>query len=501
MLKVLRFFTCWFAAGVSLRPAHLHIERSASMHWPRLTRALGAAVGGLLAAAFLPAAAALADDYHIVPDPNSTEVVTGYYGLYTALPALDGSALGHQTFDVDDTTLGTVVGSFDADESTTSGIFFGGTNDEILVTSDVSGTTGTGAGEVPPVGSVFDTFTFGDSGFGNVYSDLASATAGGDVISDTFVTPFGDYTTPLVFDAATIPVSELSTLVTDEYGIVPVSDDDISAISGIPPLAVATQGSQEFANAAGTFDADTTTTYDYLGNATEAILVTSDVSGTTGTGAGDVPPVGSVFNIITTDFDGYDYVYSDLASTTPGGANEITETLVTPYGDFAFPNTIDAAAIAAGPIAVPLSDDYDIVPASAQEFSGINGVPPLDVAIQGYQQFDVDNTALGTVAGTFDADISTSADSFGDVDKTILVTSDVSGTTGTGAGEVPPVGSVFDTFTFGNGGYENIYTDLASTTVGGDVISDTLVTPFGDFTIPATIDAAAGLASDSFLGI
>jgi hypothetical protein len=472
------------------------------MYLPRLTRALGAATGGLLGAALLPAAAAFADDYAIVPDPNSTEVVTGYYGLYTALPALDGSPLGYQTFDVDDTTLGTVVGSFEADESTTSGIFFGGTNDEILVTSDLSGATGTGAGDVPPVGSVLDTFTFRDSGFENIYSDLVSATAGGDVISDTFVTPFGDYTTPLVFDAAAIPVAELSTLVADSYGIVPISGDDVSAVSGIPPLAVAAQGSQEFATADGTFDADTITTWDYLGNATEAILVTSDDSGAAGTGAGEVPPVGSVFNVITTDFSGYDYVYSDLASTTPGGANEITVTLETPYGDINVPNTFDATAVIdADPTAVPLSEDYDIVPASAVAPSGINGIPPFNVAIQGYQQFDVDNTGLGTGAGTFDADVSTAADSFGDVDKAILVTSDLSGTTGTGAGDVPPVGSVFDTFTFGDSGFENIYSDLASVTGGGDVISDTFVTPFGDFTIPATIDAAAGLANDTFLGL
>jgi hypothetical protein len=471
------------------------------MHRPRLTRALGAAAGGLLGATFLPAAAALADDYAIVPDPNSTEVVTGYYGLYTALPALDGSALGYQTFDVDDTTLGTVVGSFDADEATTSGVFFRGTSEEILVTSDVSGTTGTAAGDVPPVGSVLDTFMFGDTGFGDVYSALTSPTSGVDTVSDTFVTPFGDFTTPLAFDAAAIPVAELATLVTQDYGFVPVSGDDVGAISGIPPFAVAEPGPQEFATADGTFDADTVKTWDFAGNATEAILVTS-TSGTTGTAAGDVPPVGSVFNIVTFDAPGYQFVYSDLAPTTPAGADTVTETLVTPYGDYTFPDTFDASAIvAAGEVTdVPLADDYDIVPASTEQFTGINGVPPLDVATQGVQTFDVDNTALGTVAGTFDADVSAAGDSYGDIDRTILVTSDLSGTTGTAAGDTPPVGSVFDTFTFGDSGFENIYSDLASTTAGGDVISDTFVTPFGDFTIPATIDAAAGLANDIFMG-
>ena len=172
------------------------------MDRPRISLALGAAAGVLLGVTFLPAGAAFADTYDIVPDPNSTELVSTYYGLYTALPALDASALGYQTFDVDDTTLGTVVGKFEGYEATTSGVFFHATNHEILVTSVLSGTTGTAAGDVPPVGSVFDTFTFGDTGFENIYIDLASTAAGGDVISDTLVTPFGDFTIPATVDLA-----------------------------------------------------------------------------------------------------------------------------------------------------------------------------------------------------------------------------------------------------------------------------------------------------------
>lgn len=89
-------------------------------------------------------------------------------------------------------------------------------------------------------------------------------------------------------------------------------------------------------------------------------------------------------------------------------------------------------------------------------------------------------------------------DVLGNVTQTLLVTSDVSGTPGTAAADVPPVGSVIETITIGDTGYENIYSDLASTTPGGDVISDTLVTPWGDLTVPVTLDMAAGLASDSF---
>ena len=93
----------------------------------RITRALGAVASGVLGSAFLSAAVAFADDYDIVPDPNSTEVVTGYYGLLSALPAFDGTVQGYQLFDVDDTTLGTVVGTFDADESAVSNVLGGTT--------------------------------------------------------------------------------------------------------------------------------------------------------------------------------------------------------------------------------------------------------------------------------------------------------------------------------------------------------------------------------------
>ncbi len=62
---------------------------------------------------------------------------------------------------------------------------------------------------------------------------------------------------------------------------------------------------------------------------------------------------------------------------------------------------------------------------------------------------------------------------------------------------VVPVGSVFDVSTYG-GGWENIYADLAGAGANGhDVITDTLVTPWGtdidlSWLLQGT-DAAAGL--------
>ncbi len=456
----------------------------------RITRTLGAAAGGLLGAAFLPAAAAFADDYVIVPDSGSTEVLTGIYGSQTAPPAVDETVEGYQLFDVKDTTLGTVVGTFHGDESTASDSF--GDIDKALLVTSTSDPTGTAAGDVPPVGSVFDTYTFGDTGYANIYSDLASTTPGADVISDTLVTPFGDITIPVTFDAAVVAAADAGAgALADDYGIVPdpTSAETITAIGGVPPLDVAIQGTQQFDVGTGTFDAAKTTTMDIFGTQTEALLVTS-TSDPTGTAAGDVPPVGSVFNVINPGY-GFENVYSDLPS--PSG-DVISDTVVTPFGDFTLPTTFDAAAVPnTDAVAVALADAYGIVPASTEEFTGINGVPPLDVAIQGTQQFGVGTGGTGT----FDADVSTASDSLGDIDEAIRVTS-TSDPTGTAAGDVPPVGSVFDTYALGDTGFENIYAVLASTTPGADVISDTLVTPLGDITIPLASDAAVA-AADSFL--
>jgi hypothetical protein len=470
------------------------LNGAAAVDRRRITRTLGAAAGGLLGVAFLPAAAAFADDYNIVPDPGSTEQVTGIYGTgfgfdgtNSAPPAVAGGIQGDQLFDYTDTTTG-ATGTFDGDESNVVDSF-GDTNQEVLVIPCASDITCTDA---PPVGSVFDTYTLGDSGYENIYSAVPSS--GGDVISDTWVTPLGDYTIPVTLDAADVAVADAAGVpLGDGDDFVPGSASTVTAITGIAPVDVAIQGDQLFdvdnaSNAPiGSFDADETTTSDIAGTNTEAVLVTKDLLGT------DVPPVGSVFNTI--NLGGFENIYSDLASTTPG-ADTISDTVVTPLGDFTIPVTFDAAA-AEVPVSVDLPDGDDIVAdpnAPAEVLTGINGLPPADVSIQGDQLFDLDNAA-GTVLGTFDADETTTLDMYGNTTQTLLVTSDVTGTSGTAVGEVPPVGSVIVTDTLGSG-FENIYTDLASTTPGADVFSDTLVTPFGDLAIPVTSDLAAGLATD-----
>jgi hypothetical protein len=475
----------WGAVPLDLRIGLAADQAISATTRRRSARILGAAAGGLLGVAFMPAAAAFADDYTI--DPTGTETVTGIYGTGlgsadTAPPAVAGTAEGFQEFNYSDTSTG-ATGSVLGDESTvTDG--FGDTNEEVDVTSS-SGT------DAPPVGSVFDTYTLGDSGYANIYSAVPSAD--GDVITDTWVTPEGDSTVPLTFDAADVFIADAPGAPLGDGGVfVPILDanDIVISVNGIPPIDMVLQGHEHFGvdNAAGTsvgtFAGDESTTADVAGTYTEAVLVTKDLSGTAGTADGDVPPVGSVFNTI--NLDGWENYYSDLTSTT-GGADTITDTLVSPTGeDITMPTTFDAAA-AETPVSVDLPDGDDITPVGTEVFNGVNGLPPVDIGVQGGQEFDVLSSS-GTTLATFDADETKTLDLFGDVTQTLLVTS---------GDEAMPTGSVIETVSLGSG-FENIYTDMASTAAGGDMYTDTLVTPFGDVTIPVTYDLATGLASDIF---
>ena len=459
----------------------------------RITRrTLGAAAGGLLSVAFLPGAIAFADDYEI--DPTGTETITGLYGsglfgAFVAPPALEGSIQGYQSFGYTDTTTG-ASGTFMGYASTDGS----GANEQVLVTS--------GAGtDAPPVGSVFDTYNYG-YGTESIYSAIPTTGGGADALSQTTMTPFGDYTVPMTFDAADVPAADATGVpLGDGDHFVPLSASTITAINGDPPLTMVIQGDQTFdvdsaaATSVGSFGAVETTTSDGLGTDTEAVLVTNDISGTAGTAAGDVPQVGSIFN--TVNYGGIENIYADLTSATPGGPDTLSDTLVTPFGDFSIPVTFDAVA-AETPVSIDVpdgagmpdalaGDDIVAAPGHPEVFTGVNGLPPGDVAVQGQQEFDLDKGS--TVLGTFDADETKTLDLFGDTTQTLLVTS------GT---DTLPTGSAIETVSLGSG-FENIYADLTSAIPGGpDVISDTLVTPFGDIAIPNTLDAVAGLATDMF---
>jgi hypothetical protein len=464
---------------------------------------LGVAIGALLGAAFLPTAAvAFADSYQIIPDPSSTEEITGFFGEPTAPPAVAASIQGQQVFEVVDTTTDKPVGTFAADESTNPSLY-GAANQLLLVTKDLSGTTGTATGDTPPVGSVFDIANYGN-GYETIYSDLASPN--GDVITDSWTNPFGTGSIPATYDVAAglgaDSVDAPPVHLTDGYDFAPATGvtENITSVDGFSPADIAVEGNQlvDVYNAAsdqatGAFEGEVTNTSDVLLNYTEEILVTNDVSGTVGTAAGDTPPVGSLYNVF--------YIFGDnsiynLYSVTPtASGNVVSDVIVSPYGDITIPISFyDATgAMTVNSFTIP-TDDETIVPVGSEQISGVNGVPPLDSSFQGYQEFELDN-ASGNTIGNFDADVTTTNSFFGGSSEALLVTAE-SGTAGAAVGDLPPVGSVIDVNSLGFG-YETVYSDLVSTT-GTNVISETLVTPMGDFAINPTMDLAVNAADSSF---
>jgi hypothetical protein len=430
----------------------------------------------LLGLAFLPFAVAHADAYDGI-NATGTETITGIYGHGfsggdTAPPAVAGSIQGDSAFTYTDTTTGT-NGTFDGFESS-SNDGLGDINTEVYVAGDVSGTDG------PAVGSIFDTYTFDDGTFANVYSDVDGN------VTDTLESPlYGNFVIPTTFAAANVMVADAGGVTDGVAGddIIPLQTEVADSISGIPPLTVADQGTQSFGvdNSSGTgigsFNAVDTTTTDGYGTYTEGVLATS---ASTDGSIGD----GSIFN--TVDLYGYDSIYSDVVGTG-GAADTITETIATPLGDYTVPATFDAAqveTVSDSPITLPNGMTFD--PATELNFTGINGLPPVDVGVQGGQDFDFTD---GSSSGTFTADVTNTLDAFNDSTETILVSSSTDAAL--------PQGSEFEIVNLGSG-VESVYSDIASATAGQDLITDTLVTPLGDISITPSFDAAAGVFDDLF---
>jgi hypothetical protein len=463
-------------------------------------RCLGASAGAVLGAAFLPMAVAFADSYEIIPDPSSTEVITGFFGEPATPPAVAGSVQGAQIFDVLDKTTGQTVGTFDADESTQPSLY-GAAHEYFLVTDDLSGTVGTAAGDTPPVGSAIDIADYGH-GYETIYSALAGSD--GDVLTKTLITPYGTVSMPAYYDIAadlgTHTLDDTPLQLIDGDYLVPAvaATENITSMTGVAPADIAVEGNDLFEvynasdQAMGAFDADVTNTSDVLFNYTEEIYVTQDVSGTVGSGAGDTPAVGTLYNAFY--LFGSHSVYNLYSVTPSPSGNVVSDTLVSPYGEIKIPIPWDATtATAVNSFTIP-TDGESIVPVGSEQIFGFNGVPPLDSSVQGFQVFELDD-ASGNSIGTFDADVTTATGLLGNSSEAVLVTAD-SGTTGLEAGDLPPVGSVFDVNSYGFG-FETIYSDLVPTD-GANVITETFVTPFGDFALNPFMDLAADVPEGSF---
>jgi hypothetical protein len=464
----------------------------------RIAFTLGTAAGGLLGAAFLPVTVAVADEFDYTNydlTPNSTDVIEDG-GIRNFLqqvpPGVEGSAQGYQTFEVTNPTTNADLGTINADVTTDTESLFGNTNELILVTGDpADATAGNAPGDVPPVGSILDTYTY-TSGYSAIYTDIP--TASGDQISYTWDTPLGDFKIPTSYDALEVKPYEVdggAGFTGDTFQ--PVGMETIDGTNGLPPADYDVLGTQTFDvydgnTEVGSFTADVANSSDIFGNYTQDMLVTSS--------SGDAPAVGTVYDYFDSN-NGNVNIYSDTPSTS-GGADTVNDTIVTQDGtDLNLPTSFDAANgldsvldgksdLATG-IDVPNSYDITVDPDSTGTIVAIDGIQPEDVDVQGYQTFDWTD---GSNSGTLTGDVSESSYFIGNTtEEQIVVTS----STGDGA---PGDGSVFEVDNYGNG-YESVYSDVVESN-GTDKITDTFVTPFGSFNIPDTYDASASLTGDSF---
>jgi len=496
----------------------------------RITLTSGVIAGGLLAAAFFPMACnwlAFADDasdssifdpllqeffgfQRDASQPTTVYSVSGEPPFYQSI---------HQTeFFGTDPTSTLSAGSFQVDNEVITDPF-GPASAELLVTSSEQGTS------APPVGSVYDVINIG-GGFENLYSDIAPTTPGGtDTLSDTLVTPFGDIplTTNLhafldpadsffLYDA-TDPLAQttdpsavgsvdditnasafFNQFFGDFYGFEQDASQPItvSDIAAIPPIYQSVHQTMFFDTnptatlPAGWFEAANNVLANASGPSFSELLVTSSEQGTS------APPVGSVYEINNMG-NGFENLYSDIAPTTPGGADTLSDTLVTPLGDvplmtdlhaylnstysfFPFqatdPSTVDFAEDTTGLDPTQPFAFFGFTHDASQPstVTGVSGEPPTFSSVHLNEFFD-------TATGSFQADSNVVTNATGVANYELLVTSSGEGTS------APPVGSVYDMINIG-GGFENFYSDIAPTTAGGpDTLADTLVTPFGDIPI------------------
>lgn len=429
--------------------------------------------------------------------PSSSPEITSFYGRWTYLPGAPGLVQGRQQFDLVDPATSERLGTFDALVSRGTGIDY----TTLLVTANDGTDVGLGAGQVPPVGSLISHFQLGKIGLS--YSAMPSP-AGEDVVSFTISTPAREFELAVPFDAAKgiadRTVDNRPVELGNGYSIAPADPDGetFTAISGILPLFTTVQGNQTFnvydpaGKSVGSFDGVFTTTSDIIGTYTQAILVTANDGTNVGTAAGQVPPVGSVYNVIYRESDDHFFLYSSL----PSPAGDEVSVIEVDHG------TVTHSALtlinASEPPAYEsllAANGYRFVPTSELRPSGINGLPPRDVQVQGYQQFDVFDSA-GTRIGSVDADVATQWDAFGIHSKALLVTRVAEGSAGSGPDEIPPPGSVFNFLTSGDSGFKSAHAVIPSPF--GDTTSFEIATARGEIPLPSSNVPAAARTKVTF---
>jgi hypothetical protein len=410
-----------------------------------------AATGALLTTAFLQVAVAAAD---VSADVSATGADAFTIGGYTFDPLVDpfgqpgvegwdlvpqlssappllelgGGEIGGilntapQTLEAYDPSTGADLGSVDTNATVSS--LFGLANTELTV-DDVNPAAGGTASALPTVGSVYDELNFGN-GYANVYTDVPSTTGGPDTVTDTLVTPNGDYNLDSLFgnfDAAALmqpgdaftglEVGDISGAA-DAFSIGGFTLDPVLAaggegFDGVVPLATiapllelggsglgdrtiagdnfATQSFDVYSGSGSSAtDVGSITTGEDVTNLlgftnTQLIVTGATVSGDGS--ASDLPTVGSVYDAFNFG-NGYENVYTAL----PGTDGTVTDTLVTPYGnidlDSLFGNIDAAAPLSPGDAFTGLEAGDSGIGADAFTIDGTTFDPQLAAGGEGF---------------------------------------------------------------------------------------------------------------------
>ena len=296
----------------------------------------------------------------------------------------DGGSLSSQAFEVLNSS-GTEIGTINTGVDVTN--LLGLTNTQLVVESGSD--VGTG---IPTQGTVLDAMNFGD-GYENVYTATPDVTADGvttpGTVTDTLVTPFGNINLDSLFgtinDANTLNPGDAltglqagdSAIGTDAFSIGGTTFDPtltaggaegftpVEQLLGAPPLldlgggtptifgitlSLASQDFNVYDGTATTDQIGSITTNDEVTNLLGLTNTEFTVTGATPLGdtpVADLPTDGTVYDVL--NLGGLENVYTAIPGVD-GGADTITDTLVTPFGN------VDLSSLFAGLDAVSALD-------------------------------------------------------------------------------------------------------------------------------------------------
>lgn len=149
-----------------------------------------------------------------------------------------------------------------------------------------------------------------------------------------------------------------------------------------------------------------TVTSDFWGTTSEAILVTEAEGDLVGVGAGQIPPEGTIYNIIYWTEDPGDYLLYYAKPDARPNSNVIKTILV----DTKRSGRVDTLDLqfrfdaAAPPVRTSLDvpgrngTGYSLKPVGELQYSGVNGLPPREAIVQGYQQYESTTRPASTSA-------------------------------------------------------------------------------------------------------